>query len=82
MSGRTIDDLRDAMLAEALSEVIALGEAVKKLDATLKETVPNARGEIERAGELAVHRFREMASRRALSRARSRRKSDVGRRGR
>jgi hypothetical protein len=61
MSGRSIDELRDAMLAEALSEVIALSEAVKKLDSTLKEAVPNARAQIEKGGELAVLRFREVA---------------------
>ncbi|WP_233890053.1 hypothetical protein [Paraburkholderia flagellata] len=64
MNGNQIESLRDAMLEEAVGQVIALAQNIDALVRALETAVPNARSEIEKGGEFAALRFARMADER------------------
>ncbi|MEX4004138.1 hypothetical protein AB4Y38_35240 [Paraburkholderia sp. EG285A] len=64
MNGNQIENLRDAMLEEAVGQVIALSQNIDVLVRALETAVPNARSEIEKGGEFAALRFAKVADER------------------
>ncbi|MEX3845534.1 hypothetical protein [Paraburkholderia sp. BR10882] len=66
MSGNQIESLRDAMLEEAVGQVIALAQNIDALVRALETAVPNARSEIEKGGEFAAMRFARVADERVV----------------